>query len=449
MNIELYNFSKRINSTKQPATSGTVKSVSLKAPTDMYNPVLTISGNEFSYNYAKFNGLYYYVTPTSLRDGITQLDLSIDPYASYKSEILATTAFVKYSASEHNTSVIDSRLQQISDSSYYHSSSSAIYTTPSNGRFILQCIGVGSGANDLTGINLAYAMSDIQLSGLADEFISGTITLDKLLQYFGSAWDCIVDCKLFPLSITDIPCASTPTNIVLGDYTCSTLGYPITGRMINDITTVSIPWHFSDFRNLSPYTEMSILLPYVGAVPLNPADWISESSIDVSRTIDLLSGAVSYTLMPNSGTSSKMLATYNGNIASSIPVSTYKTDTSKVFGSLIQEASSALSGDITGMISSITNLAAAAFTMSPSMVGGYGGAAGFYDTTIQINLVCHNTNVTPASVNSVMGRPLFASRSLSTLTGYVETYNASVSATCPDNILSTINSALDGGLYIE
>lgn len=449
MNIELFNFSKRINSTKQPASSGTVKTVSLKAPTNMYNPVLTISGNEFNYNYAKFNGLYFYVTPTSLRDGITQLELSLDPYASFKSEILTTTAFVKYSASEHDSSVIDSRLQQTSDNTYYHSSSSAIYTTPSNGRFILQCIGVGSGANDLTGINLAYAMSGNQLSGLADEFISGTITLDKLLQYFGSAWDCIVDCKLFPLSITDIPCASTPDYIVLGDYTCSTLGYPITGRMINDITTVSIPWHFSDFRNLSPYTEMSILLPYVGAVPLNPADWISENSIDVSRTIDLLSGAVSYTLMPHSGSTSNMLSTYNGNIASSIPVSTYKTDTSKVFGSLIQEASSALSGDVLGMVSGLANFAASAFKMSPSMVGGYGGAAGFYDTTIQINLICHNTNVTPASVNSVMGRPLFASKALSTLSGYVETYNASVAADCPDNILSTINSGLDGGLYIE
>ena len=153
--------------------------------------------------------------------------------------------------------------------------------------------------------------------------------------------------------------------------------------------------------------------------------------------------------MPHSGSTSNMLSTYNGNIASSIPVSTYKTDTSKVFGSLIQEASSALSGDVLGMVSGLANFAASAFRMSPSMVGGYGGAAGFYDTTIQINLICHNTNVTPASVNSVMGRPLFASKALSTLTGYVETFNASVSADCPDNILSTINSGLDGGLYIE
>lgn len=449
MNIELFNFSKRINSTKQPATSGTVKTVSLKAPTNMYHPVLTISGNEFTYNYAKFNNLYYYVTPTSLRDGITQLDLTLDELASYKTGILNTTAFIKYSASEHDSTVIDSRLQQTSDVTYYHSSSDAIYTTPTNGRFILQCIGVGAGASGLTGINLAYAMSGTQLSGLANEFISGTITLDKLLQYFGSAWDCIVDCKLFPLSITDIPCATTPTNIVLGDYTCNTLGYPVTGRMINDITTVTIPWHFSDFRNLSPFTEMSILLPYVGAVPLNPADWITETSVDVSRTIDLLTGAVSYSLMPHSGETSKMLNTYNGNIASSIPVSTYKTDTSKVFGSLIQEASSALSGDILGAVSGLANLAASAFTMSPSMVGGYGGASGFYDTAIQINLICHNTNVTPASINTVMGRPLFASRSLSSLTGYVETYNASVSVSAPDSIINAINSALDGGVYIE
>lgn len=448
MNIELYNFSKRINSTKQPATSGTVKAVSLKAPTDMYHPIVTISGNEFNYNYAKFNGLYFYVTPTSLRDGIMQLDLTLDPYASFKSEILATTAFVKYSASEHDSSVIDSRLQQTSDTSYYTSSGSAIYTTPDNGRFVLQCVGVGQGAHTLTGINAAYAMAAIQLKGLSDEFISGTISLDKLLQYFGSAWDCIVDCKLFPLSITDFP-TGTSTNIMLGDYQCSTLGYPITDRMINDTDTITIPWHFSDFRNLNPYTEMSILLPYIGSIPLNPADWIGESAIEVSRTIDILTGAVSYTLAPASGSTVKILSTYTGNIASSIPVSTYKTDTSKVFGSLIQEASSALSGDILGTASGLLNFAANAFKMSPSMVGGYGGASGFFNTAIQINLICHNTNVTPASVNSVMGRPLFASKTLSSLSGYVETFNASVAAACPDNILSTINSALDGGLYIE
>lgn len=63
--------------------------------------------------------------------------------------------------------------------------------------------------------------------------------------------------------------------------------------------------------------------------------------------------------------------------------------------------------------------------------------------------VTHNTNVDPASVGAVVGTPAMSVKTLSTVPGYVQTQAASVDAEAPDTILSAINSALDGGVFIE
>ena len=62
MEITLYNFSKRSNSTKQP-TNGTIKHVALKSECSIYNPIFTFSTNDIDFNYIKaFSNKFYYVT---------------------------------------------------------------------------------------------------------------------------------------------------------------------------------------------------------------------------------------------------------------------------------------------------------------------------------------------------------------------------------------------------
>jgi hypothetical protein len=64
-------------------------------------------------------------------------------------------------------------------------------------------------------------------------------------------------------------------------------------------------------------------------------------------------------------------------------------------------------------------------------------------------VVFHDTNVAPSSVSAVIGTPTNAVKSLTGLTGYVETRNFSVSGAMTDRERADINRLMDGGVYIE
>ena len=63
--------------------------------------------------------------------------------------------------------------------------------------------------------------------------------------------------------------------------------------------------------------------------------------------------------------------------------------------------------------------------------------------------IFHDTVVSPDSVSAFMGTPAMAVKSLSGLSGYVETRLFSVSGTMLENERIEINRFMDGGVYIE
>ena len=69
-------------------------------------------------------------------------------------------------------------------------------------------------------------------------------------------------------------------------------------------------------------------------------------------------------------------------------------------------------------------------------------------TKIYMVSICHNTTVEPSTVAVSIGRPLNAVRTLSSLSGYVQTEDASVSAD-NDEMSDQINTLLDGGVFLE
>ena len=96
-------FSKRKNSTKQPATLSDQRTVTLKENCSQDHPVFICSGNNFNYNYCMWDSKYYFIEETvSLANNEIEIRCVLDPLATYKSEILASTQYVCYSS--HNSS---------------------------------------------------------------------------------------------------------------------------------------------------------------------------------------------------------------------------------------------------------------------------------------------------------------------------------------------------------
>ena len=85
MNITCYSgFSKKPNSTKQPS-GGTSKSVVLKQPTSVLNPVFLIEDYNLSWNYIKWGVRYYYVDDIVIvHNNIAEYHCSTDAMATFK-----------------------------------------------------------------------------------------------------------------------------------------------------------------------------------------------------------------------------------------------------------------------------------------------------------------------------------------------------------------------------
>lgn len=96
-------FSKRKNSTKQPATLSDQRTVTLKEDCSQDRPVFICSGNNFNYNYCMWDSKYYFIEEiVSLANNEIEIRCVMDPLATYKSEILSSTQYVCYSS--HNSS---------------------------------------------------------------------------------------------------------------------------------------------------------------------------------------------------------------------------------------------------------------------------------------------------------------------------------------------------------
>ena len=113
MQITLYSFNKRINSTKIVDVSGTTVDFTYKDESDIYNPIIELSydikGNNI--NYAKIDNRYYFINSVdTVRMNLWRVHLKIDLLASFKQHILNTKAFVRFSTNKYNLDLIDSRI---------------------------------------------------------------------------------------------------------------------------------------------------------------------------------------------------------------------------------------------------------------------------------------------------------------------------------------------------
>ena len=104
--VTLYNFSKRVNSTKLPddAVTNTTVTVLLKEKCSFERPDLILdssdpsSYNLYNYCYIDFFARYYFITSKEVDTGNRLiLHLTEDYLGTYKSDLLTKSAYVSYS----------------------------------------------------------------------------------------------------------------------------------------------------------------------------------------------------------------------------------------------------------------------------------------------------------------------------------------------------------------
>lgn len=444
MILSLYSFSKRQNSTSVPS-GGTDVDVTLKRETSLNAPTFILQSAERpAATYARFEGAYYFIDNVrSMRNDIWALECRLDVLATYRTQINATSAFVEYAAGG-NTTIQDDRI--VPASSVTRASNSASGGFSSRGCYLLSVVGrtgVATYAMDITGV-----MSILnQIQNWADNLVQPLVTVEDVLKTVGSqimsaggAMECIRDCRWIPFAISDLPLAAPTDGISIGMYRIPSNYAYVTDAITTKSISLTVPFTRSGFLRLPPYAEVQLYLPFVGNVALQSPQFVNANTIVVDMSRNNKSGAIAYQIFLGGYT----IGTYGAETAVSVPVGVSNISPQSIVTSAAGAAIAATYNPI-GAVASAVSL-----QPTNSCVGGIqGGAGAGLQNDIQVTVLERGISGAVGNMDAIQGTPVFATRQLSTLSGYVKTRGASVAGDMRGVLREQINTMLDDGIFLE
>ena len=484
-------FAKRRNSTKQPSSLSDQRTVLLKEATSQDRPVFIVTGNNFNYNYCQWDGKYYFIDEIiSLRNNEVEVHCIMDALATYKSEILASTQYVCYSSQAGNTWLADTRIPVLKSTTVSKSTASlGIFN--SAGFYVLSVVGkdgcdtVCVNKSTLTGlISEVQNWQDDSINDIVNALptpgssADETSALDQVSQmliavqtaatqtgFIGNAYAnapaCIRSCIWVPFNLASF--SGNAQRIFLGNFDTNKSGFALNATPTTGSVSVSIPWHFSDWRR--GYCEdVYLYLPLVGMIGISSESLTHASSITVKYSATGTDGAVCYQVISGN----EIIGSYGGQCSANYPIGiNQQASAGEVATALMSGASKMVSAGIQSSISPVSvgasvagvalegvnavyDTANVANSTHLSCVGGIGGGAGVgLDLYITCYTVAHDTIVNPSDMKNTMGLPTMKPLQLSTLSGYCQCANAHIEAAATAGELNAIDMYLNSGFFIE
>lgn len=489
MTIYTYsNFKKKPNSTKQP-TSGTTVTCTLKESTSIENPTFILAGALSSYagvTAVRWDSRYYFVTDiTSQHAGVTEISCTIDRLATFKSDIGATNAFIERCETGYDDSIMDPSASTQSTTYRDELRSDAIFpANPNQGVVALHIASdnnlatIGGGAVGIAFVEpgLFPGSSNAALYDVLAKLWNDT-TSTNLKKTLNDAWSALIKAVYIPCFTCDnLTGAQFITNdLYLGKQAfsdvqiktyssasspkCYEHGYEF------DLTAIQ---QYSSFkwRNLPPYCEWHMYLPFYGPVDV-PADMFLNYPagihpyLYVKTSVDYVTGDLVYTLYYRIyigvNPADHLIAKYQTKIGVDIPLTNIRQGNAlETVGHALGAAGALLSRDpfgvvtegVAGVISTMKTQVSSVGNMS----SGVGIATAEWGTgapKILLYTTGHYTNAEPSTYASSIGCMFMKQDTISSHSGYIKCSNASVSTTGTEEDKEAINAMLDSGFFYE
>ena len=506
MNVDFFNFSKRSNSTAQPAASGaTTLPCELKEQTSMIAPTLVIKAVPVAWspiwNYAQISTFqrYYFIKDWRWMNGVWECDMVCDALASFKTEIGNLSEYVLRSSAESDGLIVDTayitktevhtNLQQLPE--FYVRSATA-------GFYVVGIIGKESTATQ--GAITYYQMTPAEMARLRAYLLSDTFLTDQGLVQLAdfipadatkviyNPYQYIVSCLWFPFADTAIP-AAFKTAVSTIDFGWWNTGTGFTAYRIHD--TVPVYSHSEDvsmishpqastrgkYLNHSPFTSRILRMCPFGEVRL-PDEYLTDvDKLTIQLDCDFITGEAALLLWAKTtGSSSvtKMLMTrmsaklgvdiqlaqvgtdYFGAYTQNLSDQNYMFD--NTWGQVGQLDLSSMSGAAKTGFSAGVNIGKAEMYKTAAL-GNYlsakapqlltGGSNGSFLMFAQNNYLCNSFYLLINEDNPQLGRPLCAIKTLNTIPGYIQVRNPDVSMACFEAERLMIIAYLASGFFYE
>ena len=477
MAITIYmgQIAKRKNSTLQPTLTDSYSCI-LKDPTSIDTPSFRIQDASFNknYNYLKWDNNYYFITEiTAYPNDIWEVAAELDPLATYKSEILASTQFVSYSSLQSSVWLPDTRIPLQKNANVSSNSSTMNFLFTAGGFYVLAAVGEGGCevyCTDITNISamiqdLSTWTNDLETvitqalphssPSTETQATENLYTVMMKTGVIGNAYTdapaCIRSCIWVPFFISSFADGGG-TTIKLGAYDTGATAYRCKTAPVTNSVNVAIPWHYNDWRR-AICEEVYLYLPLVGLVNIPSDEVVNESSITVEWSATATDGCIAYRVISGN----QVIGTYGANCSVNYPIGISQQASA---GEIIQTAFAGAQKTVASGIKSVSGVMNAvgavydtvdtALSKHNSCIGGIGGGAGVgLSLDLKCYTVSHPTVINPSDMVATMGYPTMKPITLSTLSGYCQCANAHVAAPAESRWLDAIDNYLNSGFYIE
>ena len=481
MNINLYKFSKRNNSTKRPTGTGTQFSCYLKEPTSVVTPTIvteTTSNTFPDYNYAYIAtfGRYYYITDIVSDGNLWYISCITDVLATYKTEIGNTDLYVLRSASDSNGKLMDMLYPALADYVVDRQTSVAYKTTQQKAtpwEFNVQsgCFILGVMSNDASMGNIKYiAMNYSNMRSLCATLATDAVTSNNgftdIINQIGQAMtkqlvdplQYIKSANWIPLPYSTFASITAETTLNTGYLSFSGFEFktlPSDGYWFGSLLAFQLNSHpqasRGSYLNSSPYTDRYLFAPPFGIIPLQNQNLVGNSYIAVNYRIDYITCAGDIFVygtddpdINNLNLSQNLITHITAQVGVPVTMTQAVRDYLGGITSAMQLAAGAASLDF-GLIGGgiISSLASA--QPRYSSVGGTGGIAGIAGSWALYSVF---TKIADEHLEDI-GRPLCKVKKPSALSGFIQARSGDVSISGTAGEQAEIANYLEKGFFYE
>ena len=444
-NVIFTTTNKKRNSTKA-VSGGTSIPCNLLSPCSIDNPDIKLHvANPTAWNYCTIPEFSqsYFIEDWEYNDTFWIAHCTIDPLGSYRSDILARSAYALFSDSHGNEKIADNRVTAQYDLDYSLLSASTLFPFSIGAYYVLRTIGENG---QISG----YILSRSQYNQFLNALSAQLDFTDTAQAQFADALGCIVGCMHFPF----MPAGTGASEeIFLGSFGTGVQGVPCKDLSIESAT---LTWTrpTEDWRD-AVFCDYSMLLPFVGSVSISSSDIGDKNEMSVVATVDWIGGGVLYKIFIGNA----LICTQGGAIGNSVPVTGYMSGAKDAITGAVDSTTSAIgsfaSGNVVGGVMGLIGGAASSFmnykSKTASVIGSTSACTytGTDATAVKMYAVINKASDNPANLKSVFGLPCMKIVNVGACSGYLQTAGFSCAGNAPAFIKDMINAMMDEGVFIE
>lgn len=310
-----------------------------------------------------------------------------------------------------------------------------------------------------TGMCAMYEMPADNLRALS-QYLWTTDFWDTIKKMFNDPMEAIMNLAIIPVEYTGL----VSSTIKIGNVITTVSGNAVTNPYkIIDFGTINLLEYWGNFADYSPYTKLSIFLPYVG-VQMISVDDVMNGAIQLKAYCDCLTGSIQYMLYSvqnnhRGHNHASVLYTWGGNMQYQVPLTA--SNFSSVVSSLISTAGTIAGGVVAGVATegaaapiAVGTIASSIGSISKAKTqiqrgGGLGGAVGLFGVQTPYLILERPEEIYPVNYDHTVGIPNETTDYLKNYTGFVKIKGCHIEIdNATDNEMKEIETLLKEGVVV-